>query len=81
MRLSTIAGAALIIAGAFVFIRGGTFTSRRDVVSVGGLTVAAEEQRPIRPWVAGAAVIAGVAVIAVGVRRKAAPLSSSQGVK
>jgi hypothetical protein len=71
MRLSIIAGVALIIAGAFVFIRGGSFTTRRDVVRVGGLTVAAEEQRPIRPWVAGLGVLAGVAVIAVGARRKA----------
>jgi hypothetical protein len=72
MRLSTIAGAALIIAGAFVFVRGGSFTSRRDVVSVGGLTVAAEQQRPIRPWIAGIAVIAGVAVIVVGMRQQRA---------
>jgi hypothetical protein len=72
MRLSTIAGAALIIAGAFVFVRGGSFTSRRDVVSVGGLTVAAEQQRPIRPWIAGLAVIAGVAVIVVGMRQQRA---------
>ena len=70
MRLSTISGAALIIAGAFVFIRGGGFTSRRDVVSVGGVTVATEEQRPIRPWMAGIAVMAGVAVIVVGLRQK-----------
>ena len=70
MRLSTISGAALIIAGAFIFIRGGSFTSRRDVVSVGGVTVAAEEQRPIRPWIAGVAVIAGVSVIVVGLRQK-----------
>jgi hypothetical protein len=70
MRLSTISGAALIIAGAFVFIRGGTFTSSRDVMSVGGVTVAAEEQRPISPWIAGIAVIAGVAVIVVGLRQK-----------
>ena len=70
MRLSTISGAALIIAGAFIFIRGGTFTSRRDVTSVGGVTVAAEEQRPIRPWIPGVAIIAGVAVIVVGLREK-----------
>ncbi len=70
MRLSTISGAALIIAGAFIFIRGGSFTSRRDVMSADGVTVAAEEQRPIRPWIAGVAVIAGVAAIVVGLRQK-----------
>jgi hypothetical protein len=70
MRLSTIAGAVLIIAGAFIFVRGGSFTSRREVASVGGLTVAAEEQRPIRPWIAGVAIIAGVALIVVGMGRR-----------
>jgi drug/metabolite transporter (DMT)-like permease len=72
MRMSTITGVVLIIAGAFLFVRGGSFTSRRDVVRVGGVTVAAEEQRPIRPWMAGIAVIAGVAVIAVGMRQQRA---------
>lgn len=70
MRLSTIAGAALIIAGAFVFIRGNSFTTRRDVVSVGGVTVAAEKQRPVRHWMALVAVIAGVAAIVGGLRQK-----------
>jgi len=70
MRISTIAGLALIVAGAFVFIRGGSFTSHRDVLKVGGLQVSAEEQQPIRPWVAGVAVLAGVALVVAGVRRK-----------
>ncbi|MDP1859917.1 MAG: hypothetical protein Q8K82_14685 [Gemmatimonadaceae bacterium] len=71
MRPSTIAGIALIVLGAFLFFRGGSFTSRRNVLDVGGLKVSAEEQRPIQPWVAGLAVIAGVALVATGVRRKA----------
>jgi hypothetical protein len=72
MRLSTIAGAVLIIAGAFIFVRGGSLTPRGDVVSVGGPTVAAEDQRPIRPWIAGVAIIAGVALIVVGIGRQSA---------
>ncbi|MEP7344026.1 MAG: hypothetical protein ABI877_02105 [Gemmatimonadaceae bacterium] len=71
MRLSTIAGIVLVIAGAFVLINGGTFTSRREVLNVGGLKVSAEEQHPIRPWVAGLAVLAGVVLVVNGVRRKA----------
>lgn len=71
MRTSTIAGIALIVLGAFLFVRGGSFTTRRDVLDVGGLKVSAEEQRPIQPWIAGLAVIAGVALVATGVRRKA----------
>ena len=71
MRTSTFAGIALIIAGAFVLLNGGSFTSRRDVLDVGGLKVTAEEQHPIRPWVAGLAVLAGVGLVVTGVRRKA----------
>lgn len=70
MRVSLLAGVALIIAGAFVLYRGGTFTSRRDVLRVGDLKITAEEQHPIAPWVAGAAIVAGAAVILVGARRK-----------
>ena len=71
MRTSTLAGIALIIAGAFVLLNGGSFTSRRNVLDVGGLKVTAEEQHPIRPWVAGLAVLAGVGLVVTGVRRKA----------
>ncbi len=70
MRLSTIVGIGLIIAGAFVLVNGGSFTSRREVIKVGGLEVSAEEQHPIRPWVAGLALLAGVALVVTGVRRK-----------
>jgi hypothetical protein len=69
--IATIAGIALIIAGAFVFLRGGSFTSRRNVLNVGGMTVTAEEQHPIRPWVAGLALVAGVVLVVSGTRRKA----------
>jgi hypothetical protein len=35
------------------------------------MKVTAEEQHPIQPWIAGAAVIAGFALVYAGVRRKA----------
>lgn len=71
MKIATIAGIVLIAASAFVLMRGGSFTSSRDVVDVGGLKVTAEEQHPIRPWVAGLALLGGVALVVTGVRRKA----------
>ena len=69
MRLSLIAGVALIAIGAFVLINGGSFTSRRDVIKMGDLKVSAEEQHPIRPWVAGVAILAGVGLLVTGKRR------------
>lgn len=70
MRITTLAGFALIAAGVAVLLSGG-FTSRRTVLDVGGLKVSAEEQHPIRPWVAGLAAIAGVALVVTTARRKA----------
>ena len=70
MRPATIVGVLLILAGAFVFLNGGSFTSRRDVVKLGDLKITAEEQHPIQPWVAGLAILGGVALVVVGVRRK-----------
>jgi hypothetical protein len=71
MRVYSLAGIALIVVGALFFYRGGSFTSRRDVLSVGGVTVSAEEQHPIRPWVVGLAVLGGIALVVTGARRKA----------
>ena len=70
MRPSRIAGIALICVGAAVLVWGGNFTTRRDVLDVGGLTVIAEEQRPIAPEAAAAVLISGVALLVVSMRRK-----------
>lgn len=71
MRISIIVGIVLIVAGAAVLLLGGTFTSQREVMQVGGMTVSAEEQHFVPPWVAGVVIVAGVVLVGVGVRRKA----------
>ncbi len=71
MRASTMVGIALIAVGGFLFFQGGSFTTRREVLKVGDLKISADEQRPIQPWVAGAAILGGVVLVAAGVRRKA----------
>ncbi len=71
MRTTTLAGLALMVAGAFFLVRGGTFTTRRDVLKIGDLKVSAEEQHPILPWVAGLAIVAGAVIVVSGLRRKA----------
>ncbi len=70
MRILTLAGAALMVVGAFLFFEG-SFTTRRNVLDVGGLTVTAEEQHPVRPWIAGAVLLAGLALVVTDLRRKA----------
>ncbi|MGE5687835.1 MAG: hypothetical protein ACM34D_10070 [Gemmatimonadota bacterium] len=70
MRPLTIAGIILIAFGAFVLVRGASFTSRRDVLKVGDVKVTADEQRSIPPWAGWVAIVAGGALAVAGVRRR-----------
>ncbi|MBP6571604.1 MAG: hypothetical protein KA226_09320 [Gemmatimonadales bacterium] len=70
MRPLSLAGIALICLGAFLLIRGGTFTTRRDVLEVGDVKLTANEKQTIPPWVGGVAIIAGVVVMAAGMRQR-----------
>jgi len=69
MRLSLIAGVLLIIAGAFVLYNGGSFSTQKEVLKLGDLKVTAEEQHPVAPWVAGVAIVAGLALVVTGARK------------
>jgi uncharacterized membrane protein len=69
--LLTVVGIALIIAGSFLIFTGASVTSREDVLEVGGLTVTAEERRPISPWIGAVVLIGGIALVINGVRRRA----------
>lgn len=71
MRTPTLIGIVLIGIGAALFFQGGSFTSNREVLKVGDLKITAQESRPIQPWVAGAAVLGGVVLVAAGYRGKA----------
>lgn len=52
MRPSLIAGIALIVLGVFLLVRGGSFTTQKDVVKVGDVKLTADEKQSIPPWVA-----------------------------
>lgn len=71
MRLPIIIGIALLGLGAFVLLRGASFTSRRDVVRVGDVKLTADQQQTIPPWVGGVVILAGVACIVGGARKRA----------
>lgn len=71
MRNYLIAGILILAVGAFLLFRGGTFTTRHDVVSVGDLKITADEQQSIPPWVGGAAVAVGAVLIIAGLRKRA----------
>jgi hypothetical protein len=71
MRLPTLAGIGLIVVGVIILLFGGSFTTRENVMEMGGMTVTAEERNPILPWVGGIAVIAGIGLVVMGARRQA----------
>lgn len=70
MRL---AGTILIIIGIIGLVWGGiTYTRRRDTVSVGPIsaTVQQRETFPISPVAGGVALVAGIALLVAGGRRR-----------
>lgn len=70
MKPSLIAGILLLVVGAFILVRGGSFTTRENVLSVGDLQVSAEERQTIPSWVGAGALVAGVVVIVAGMRKR-----------
>jgi hypothetical protein len=62
-------GLALIVIGATVYLRG--LSAKREVLRIGDVSVSAEERSPITPWAAGLAVLAGIALMTTGARRRA----------
>jgi len=64
------AGIAIAILGAYVLVRGLTYTSQSNVLKVGDVQVTAQERRMIPPWVGGVALVGGLLMIGAGVRRR-----------
>jgi hypothetical protein len=68
------AGIVLIILGLVGFVIGGfSFTTKEEVIDLGPVEVSKEERRnvPITPLASGAALVAGIALLAVGSRKRA----------
>jgi hypothetical protein len=71
MRQLILAGILILGLGAFLLLRGGSITTRRQVLKVGDVKVTADEQQSIPPWVGGVAMVAGVALIIAGAQKRA----------
>jgi drug/metabolite transporter (DMT)-like permease len=68
MRIGTVLGAALLVLGAFIAVRGLNYTRNRSVLKIGDLEAKVEEQRAIPAWVGGALALAGIGLIAYSAR-------------
>jgi hypothetical protein len=70
MKPMVIAGIVIAGLGAFVLLRGLTYTSQSNVLKVGDLQVTAEEHRTIPPWVGGVGIVGGLILIGAGVGKR-----------
>ena len=71
MRPNLIAGIALLVLSVFLLVRGGSFTTRKDVLKVGDVKITADEKQSIPPWVAYLGIAAGAGLVLAGTRKRA----------
>jgi len=72
MKTTTILGIMLIVLGVVTFAyKGISYTTRENLIDVGPLqaTVDKKETIPLSPFVGGLAVVTGIALLSVGVKR------------
>jgi hypothetical protein len=64
-------GIVLLVLGAFIVFRGASYKSRDEVLRVGDLKASVEEKHAIPTWVGGVAIVAGLVLLAGGMKRRA----------
>ena len=71
MRPQAIVGIVLIVLGAFILFRGMTYKSKDEVLKVGDLKASVEQKHAVPTWAGGVALIAGLVLVAGGMKRRA----------
>jgi uncharacterized membrane protein len=71
MRPLSMVGIVLLVLGAFIVFRGASYKSRDEVLRVGDLKASVEEKHAIPTWVGGVAIVAGLVLLAGGMKRRA----------
>ena len=69
MRVLQIIGAILILGGLYVLLKSPSYSSDKSVLKIGDVEAKVSQQHAIPPWAGGAAIVAGVVLIVVGVRK------------
>lgn len=69
MRASLLAGAILAILGAFIIIKGVSYTREESVFKLGGIEAKVQQERPIPQWTGGVALGAGLVLLITGLRK------------
>jgi len=71
MRPLALIGILLLAAGAFILFRGATYSDREEVLKVGDVKASVESKKAIPAWAGGIAIVAGVVLLAAGMKRRA----------
>jgi hypothetical protein len=71
MRPLSLVGILLLAVGAFILFRGASYKSRDEVLRVGDLKASVEEKRAVPAWAGGVAIVAGIVLLAAGMKRRA----------
>jgi hypothetical protein len=70
MRPLSIVGLVLLLLGAYIVFRGASYKSKDEVLRVGDLKASVEEKHAVPTWVGGVAIVAGLVLVAGGMRRR-----------
>jgi hypothetical protein len=71
MRPHALIGLVLVVLGVFVLLRGMSYSDRDEVLRVGDVKASVESKKAVPPWAGGLAIVAGIALIVTGMKRKA----------
>ena len=70
MKPAAIIGILLILAGGWVTLNGGSFTTREEIVDIGDIEISAVRERPIPMWAGIGAIILGGVLVVTGMQKK-----------
>ncbi len=72
MRSTMLVGIILVLLGGFLFVRGGSFTTQKDIVKVGDVKITAPDDHTVPNWVGPVVALAGLGLLVFGgVQKKA----------
>jgi uncharacterized membrane protein HdeD (DUF308 family) len=71
MRPQALIGVVLLVLGAFVIFRGVSYPDRKEVLKVGDVKASVESKKTVPTWAGGVAIVAGLVLLASGMKRRA----------
>jgi hypothetical protein len=71
MRPQALIGIVLLALGAFIVFRGMSYSDRDEVLKVGEVKASVESKKAVPTWAGGVAIVAGIVLLAAGMKRRA----------